>query len=69
LSLDNAVQHVGEYDAAHALAEQFAKDIADPVTVWEARGSRSGWRKVQALTVVNFRAKSQASGYPDTEIR
>jgi hypothetical protein len=39
LSLDNAIQNVGAYYAAHYLAEQFAKDIADQVKAWKAQGS------------------------------
>jgi hypothetical protein len=29
LSLDNSISDVGEYDAAHSLAEQLANDILD----------------------------------------
>jgi len=69
LSLDNAIQNVGEYYAAHYLAEQFAKDIADQVKAWKAQGSQSVPRRLQALSDLYFRAKTQALEYPDPEIR
>jgi len=65
LSLDNAIQNVGEYYAAHYLAEQFAKDIADQVKAWKAHGSQSVPRRLQALSDLYFRAKMQALEYPD----
>lgn len=50
MSLDTAIQNVGEYYAAHYLAEQFAKDIADQVKVWKAQGSQSVPPRLQALS-------------------
>jgi len=69
LSLDNAIQNVGEYYAAHYLAEQFAKDIADQVKAWKAQGFQSVPRRLQALSDLYLRAKTQALEYPDPEIR
>lgn len=69
MSIDNAIQNVGEYYAAHYLAERFAKDIADQVKAWKARGSRSVPRRLQALSDRYFRAKSQALEYPDPDVR
>jgi len=69
MSLDNAIQNVGEYYAAHYLAEQFAKDIADQVKAWKAQGSQASPRRLQALSDLYFRAKSQALDYPDPEGR
>ena len=45
MALDNAIQNVGEYYAAHYLAEQFAKDISDQVKAWKAQGSQSAPRR------------------------
>ena len=69
MSLDNAIQNVGEYYAAHYLAEQFAKDIADQVKAWKAQGSQATPRRLQALSDLYFRAKSQALDYTDPEGR
>jgi hypothetical protein len=69
MSIDNAIQNVGEYYAAHYLAERFAKDIADQVKAWKARGSQSVPRRLQALSDLYFRAKSQALEYPDPDVR
>jgi hypothetical protein len=69
VALDSAIQNVGEYYAAHYLAEQFPKDIADPVKAWKAQGSQSVPRRLQALSALYFRAKSQALEYPDPQVR
>ena len=69
MSLDNAIQNVGEYCAAHYLAEQFANEIADQVKAWKAQGSQSVPRRLQAVSDLYFRAKTQALEYPDPEIR
>jgi len=69
MSNDNAIQNVGEYYAAHYLAEQFAKDIAKQVKAWKARGTQSVPRRLQALSDLYFRAKAQALEYPDPDVR
>jgi hypothetical protein len=48
--IDNAIQNVGEYYAAHYLAESFAEDIADQVKAWKAQGSQTVPRRLQALS-------------------
>ncbi|MEA3411654.1 MAG: hypothetical protein U9R74_08950, partial [Pseudomonadota bacterium] len=69
MALDNAIRNVGEYYAAHYLAERFGKDIADRIKAWKAQGSRSVPRRLQSLSDLYFRAKSQALEYPDPELR
>ena len=69
MALDSALRNVGEYYAAHYLAEQFPKDIADPIKAWKAQGSQSIPRRLQALSDYYFRAKAQALEYPDPEVR
>ena len=69
MALDNAIQNVGEYYAAHYLAGQFAKDIAEQVKAWKAQGTQSVPRRLQALSDLYFRAKSQALEYPDPDVR
>ncbi|MCG8091584.1 MAG: hypothetical protein JAY62_17745 [Candidatus Thiodiazotropha endolucinida] len=69
MSLDTAIQNVGEYYAAHYLAEQFVKDIADHVKAWKELGSQSVPRRLQSLSDDYFRAKTQALDYPDPLLR
>jgi len=69
MSLDTAIQNVGEYYAAHYLAEQFAKDIADQVKAWKELGSQSVPRRLQSLSDEYFRAKTQALDFPDPLLR
>lgn len=67
--MDNAIQNVGEDYAAHYLAEQFAKDIADQAKTWKAQGSQSIPRRLQALSDLYFRAQTQALEYPEPDLR
>ena len=69
MSLDSAIQNVGEYYAAHYLAEQFPKDIAEQVSSWKDQGSQSIPRRLQGLADDYFRAKTQALEYPDPGLR
>ena len=69
MSLDSAIQNIGEYYAVHYLAEQFAKDIADPVKTWKEQGARSAPRRLQALSDAYFRAKAQALEIPEPSQR
>ena len=69
MSLDSAIQNVGEYYAAHYLAEQFPKDIAEQIKAWKDEGSQSIPRRLQAQSDDYFRAKTQALEYPDPELR
>lgn len=51
VTIDSAIQNVGEYYAAHYLAEQFPKDIADQLKTWKGQSqpSQSPPRRLQAL--------------------
>jgi hypothetical protein len=67
VTIDSAIQNVGEYYAAHYLAEQFPKDIADQLKTWKGQSqpSQSPPRRLQALGDAYFRAKGQALDYAD----
>ena len=67
MTIDSAIQNVGEYYAAHYLAEQFPKDIADQLKTWKGQSqpSQSPPRRLQALGDAYFRAKGQALDYAD----
>lgn len=69
--LDTAIRNVGDYYAAHYLADKngFAKDIADKTKAWKEQGSNSVVRKLQALGEAYFKAKTQALDYPDPALR
>jgi hypothetical protein len=69
MSLDTAINNIGEYYAAHYLEAQFAKDIADPLKAWRDLGSRSVPRRLQALGDTYFKAKSQALDHDITTHR
>ncbi|MCP4692640.1 MAG: hypothetical protein GY859_31660, partial [Desulfobacterales bacterium] len=59
-----AIHNVGEYYAAHYLAERFRKDIAGRIKIWRDQGSESAPRKLQALAEAYFKAKTRALDYP-----
>ena len=71
MSIDAAIQNVGEYFSAHYLAgnDGFSKDIKDQVKRWKNQGSQSAPRKLQALGDAFFAAKSKALDYPEPELR
>jgi hypothetical protein len=71
MSLDTAIKNVGDYYAAHYLADKngFSKDIADKVKDWKEQGSQSAPRKLAALSEVYFRAKTEALNYDDPFLR
>jgi hypothetical protein len=69
MSLDRAIQNVGEYDSAHDLAEQFPKDIAEQVKAWKEQGSQSVPSRLKSLADSHFRAKAQALELPDPQRR
>jgi hypothetical protein len=71
MSIDSAIQNVGEYFSAHYLADKngFAKDIGDQVKHWKTQGSQSTPRKLQGLGEAFFAAKSKALDYPEPELR
>lgn len=71
MSLDTAIKNVGDYYAAHYLADKngFNKDIADKVKGWKEQGSQSAPRKLAALGETYFKAKTEALNYDDPPLR
>ena len=71
MSLDIAIKNVGDYYAAHYLADKngFSKDIADKVKGWREQGSQSTPRKLGALSETYFKAKTEALNYDDPLLR
>jgi len=71
MSIDLAVNNVGEYFSAHYLADSngFAKDIRDKTARWKEQGSQSPPRQLQNLGDLFFRAKARALDYPEPELR
>jgi hypothetical protein len=69
MALDSAIQNVGEYYAAHYLAERFQNDIQDQVRLWCERGSQATPRRLQGLADTYFRAKTRALDFPEPALR
>ena len=71
MALDTAIKNVGDYYAAHYLADAngFEKDIKDKAKRWKEEGSNSVPRRLQSLSEHYFKAKSQAMDYPGPELR
>jgi len=71
MSLDTAIKNVGDYYAAHYLADKkgFSKDIAEKVKGWKEQGSQSVPRKLAALGETYFKAKTEALNYDDPLLR
>ena len=71
MSIDLAINNVGEYFSAHYLADNngFAKDIRDKTAKWKEQGSQSAPRLLQGLSDNYFKAKARALDYPEPEMR
>lgn len=71
MSLNTAIKNVGDYYAAHYLADKngFAKDIAEQVKQWKEQGSQSAPRKLAALGDAYFQAKTEALNYDEPVLR
>ncbi len=69
MALDTAINNVGEYYAVHYLADQFSKDISEMSKQWTEQGSQAVPKKLQALSVSYYKAKTQALDFPDPETR
>lgn len=65
MPLDTAISNVGEYYSAHYLDTTFTKDIKALKEKWREAGSQSAPRRLQALSDLYFRAKTQALEEPD----
>lgn len=71
MALDNAIRNVGDYYAAHYLAEKngFQKDIADKAKAWKEQGSNSVVRRLMAQADAYYKAKTRALDFPEPELR
>ena len=71
MALDTAIKNVGDYYAAHYLADKngFSKDITDKTKIWKEQGSASVLKRLQGLSDVYFKAKARALDYPEPELR
>lgn len=71
MALDTAIKNVGDYYAAHYLADKngFAKDIRDQAKAWKEQGSQSAPRRLAALGDGYFKAKTVALDFPEPELR
>lgn len=71
MALDTAIKNVGDYYAAHYLADKngFSKDIADKVKVWKEQGSASVLKRLLGLSDTYFKAKARALDYPEPKLR
>ncbi|PXX95929.1 hypothetical protein [Halomonas sp. LBP4] len=71
MALDTAIKNVGDYYAAHYLADKngFAKDIRDLAKAWKEQGSQSAPRRLAALGDSYFKAKTAALDFPEPELR
>ncbi len=71
MALDTAIKNVGDYYAAHYLADKngFSKDITDKTKIWKEQGSTSVLKRLQGLSDSYFKAKTRALDYPDPELR
>lgn len=71
MSIDIAIQNVGEYYAAHYLSDKngFLKDINDQTKIWKEIGSQSTPKKLQSLGEAYFKAKTRALDFTTPEHR
>jgi hypothetical protein len=71
MSIDIAINNVGEYFSAQYLADSkgFIKDIKVKSDAWKTQGSQSAPRKLQALGEGYFKAKAKALDYPEPLLR
>ena len=71
MALDNAIKNVGDYYAAHYLADKngFAKGIREQAKAWKDEGSQSAPRRLAALGDSYFKAKTAALDFSEPELR
>ena len=60
MPLDTCITNVGEYYSSHYLDSTFTKDVKDLVAKWKDQGSNAPPRRLQRLSDLFFRAKTQA---------
>jgi hypothetical protein len=71
MALDTAIKNVGDYYAAHYLADKngFSKDIVEKSKAWKEQGSNSVLKRLQGLSDAYFKAKARALDYPEPALR
>ncbi len=60
MPLDTCITNVGEYYSSHYLDSTFARDVDKLVTSWREAGSQAPPRRLAALSVPYFKAKTMA---------
>ena len=60
MSLDTSINNVGEYYSSHYLTSIFSKDVKNLIAEWRRKGSNAVPRRIQQLSQLYFRAKTQA---------
>lgn len=60
MPLDSSIQNVGEYYSSHYLTSTFSKDVKKLIGKWRRQGSNAAPRRIQQLSQLYFRAKTQA---------
>jgi hypothetical protein len=60
MPVDTCINNVGEYYSSHYLDSTFTKDVKDLVAKWKDQGSQAPPRRLQRLSDLFFRAKTQA---------
>jgi hypothetical protein len=69
MPLDTCITNVGEYYSSHYLDSTFTKDVKDLVAKWKDQGSQAPPRRLQRLSDLFFRAKTQALEEPRLDCR
>lgn len=60
MSLDTSINNVGEYYSSHYLTSTFSNDVKNLIAEWRKQGSNAVPRRIQQLSQLYFRAKTQA---------
>jgi len=60
MSFDASINNVGEYYSSHYLTSTFSKDVKNLIAKWRQQGSNAVPRRIQQLSQLYFRAKTQA---------
>ncbi|MCP4752414.1 MAG: class I SAM-dependent DNA methyltransferase [Proteobacteria bacterium] len=69
MTLNTAIQNIGEYYSSHYLESTFANDIKNRLKIWSKKGSDAVPRKLQALSRRYIQAKSRAMDIRESEKR
>ncbi len=60
MPLDTCIANIGEYYSSHYLDSTFSSDIKQLADLWREQGTQSTPRRLQQLSQLYFRAKTQA---------